>query len=124
MSIGDAFDGLDEIKVKKDELLAAIKRNRDEHRGTFLKAQEGYREAVVKELDRMLEEARNGKPIRTVVSLPAPSDHTKDYDRVIRMLEMSTATEIKITSSAFAQYVLDEWNWKGAFMETSRRYSE
>jgi hypothetical protein len=63
--------------------------NRDSHRHLFLKAQEGYRKLVIEELDRMLADAKAGRPIRRSISLTEPSDHTKDYDRVIAMLEMS-----------------------------------
>ena len=40
-----------EIKVPKTELLKILNKNRAEHRDIFLKAQEKYREVVIKELD-------------------------------------------------------------------------
>lgn len=110
------------ITVKKDELLLAIKGNLATHRETFLKAQEGYRAAVIAELDKMLADARDGKKLRVAVGLVAPEDHTKDYERVVRMLEMSTASEISISEHQFAQYVLDEWGWKGKFALDTQRY--
>lgn len=115
--------GTSKVTVKKDELLAAIKKNRDGHRAAFEIAQTGYRTAVIEELDRMLKEARDGKRIRRSVELVEPQEHTKDYDRVIRMLEMSQADTISITEKQFAQYVLDEWGWTHEFIATSSRYS-
>lgn len=100
--------GESRVTVKKDQLLEAIKRNREGHRAEFLTAQDGYRAAVITALDSMLEEARNGKRIRRVVELVEPQDHTKDYDRVIKMLEMSTADEVTVTEQQFSNYVLDE----------------
>jgi hypothetical protein len=114
--------GEGKVTVKKDELLTAIRKNREEHRGMFLEAQKGYRESVIEELDKMLADARTGKDYRVFVGLTAPSDHTKDYDRVIHMLEMSTADEVSVTERQFSQFVLDEWGWKGDFVATSANY--
>jgi hypothetical protein len=115
--------GMSKVTVKKAELLAAIRKNRDTHNTTFLSAQEGYRAQAIEELDRMLKDAREGKKIRRSVELVEPEEHTRDYDRVIRMLEMSTAEEIMITEKQFSQYVLDEWGWMRAFAQSTSRYT-
>ena len=120
MAIGDFGDS--RITVNKAELLASIKKNRDGHRAEFEKAQVGFRAAVIEELDRMLADAKSNKSLRLNVSLNAPQDHTKDYDRVIRMLEMSTADEVTVTESQFSHYVLDEWGWMAASKMTNSRY--
>jgi len=99
----DDFNG-SEVTVKKSELLEAMKKNREAHRATFLEAQIGYREDVIKELDSMLAEARDGKKIRRSVALVEPKDHTSDYDRVILMLT-------------------DDWGWKHEFINTASNYT-
>ena len=99
--------GESKVTVKKDELLEAIRKNRDGHRTEFERAQAGYRTAVIEELDRMLRDAREGRRIRRAIELVEPQDHTKDYDRVVRMLEMSTATEIVITEKRRGRFYLD-----------------
>jgi hypothetical protein len=114
--------GDSKVTIKKPELLEAIRKNRDTHRATFLRAQEGYRAAAIEELDRMLKDARDGAKIRRSVTLIEPTEHTKDYDRVIRMLEMSTADEITITETQFSQFVLDEWGWSREFVGSTSRY--
>jgi hypothetical protein len=114
--------GESKVTVKKNELLAAIRKNRDGHRAEFETAQKGYRTAVIAELDTMLKDACKGRKIRRAIELVEPQDHTKDYDRVIRMLEMSTATEIVITEKQFSQYVLDEWGWMANFKGSTSRY--
>jgi hypothetical protein len=111
------------ITVNKLELLTALKANRETHRRVFLEAQKGYREDVIQELDRMLQEAREGRRIRRAVELVEPQDHTKDYDRVIRMLEMCTKEEIFITENEFAQYVQDDWGWKQQFIGSTSNYT-
>lgn len=110
------------VTVSKAELLESIRNNRDGHRKKFIQAQMDYRTAVVAELDGMLKDAREGKKIRRSVSFPEPSDHTNDYDRVIRMLEMSVAETIQISGAQFEQFVMDRWNWSNQFEATIGMY--
>lgn len=114
---------MNSVKVKRSELLTRIKANRDAHRDLFLKAQEGYREAMIEELDRMLKDAQSGKPIRRSVSMMEPQDHTKDYDRVIDMLEMSQDDIVEIQEHEFDQYVRDNWAWKALADSTNAMYA-
>lgn len=111
-----------DVKVSKLKLLETVQLNRQSHREQFLKAQEGYREEVIAELDKMLEDARKGKSFRTSIALPAPQDHTEDYNRIIAMLEMSVDDVIELDATTFDQYVLDNWHWKGAVSSTNSRY--
>jgi hypothetical protein len=110
------------VKVKRLALLEKLQSNRKVHRDIFLKAQEGYRKRVIQELDQMLAEARAGKPIRVVINLPQPQDHTPDYDRVIAMLEMSVEDEVQIMAQEFDMYVMDNWAWKPMATTTNARY--
>lgn len=121
MMINDLGDS--KVTIKKDELLAAIKANRDKHVIDYEEAMNGYRTASVSKLSRMLKAARDGGAIEVSTGLDVPKDHIKDYDRVIRMLEMSTADAITITEHQFSQYVLDEWDWKARFLGTTSSYS-
>jgi hypothetical protein len=116
-------DGMAGVTVRKSELLAELQKNREAHRGLFLEAQAGYREDVIKELDSMLAEARGGKAIRRIVQLVEPKEHTRDYDRVIRMLTMCTKEEVFVSESEFAQYVQDDWGWKIDFINSTNGYT-
>jgi hypothetical protein len=109
------------VKVKRDVLLEKVTKNRDAHRDLFLKAQQGYRADVITELDQMLKNAREGKPIVRSVSLTEPQDHTEDYNRVITMLEMSVEDAITLDSHSFDNYVMDNWAWK-AFAEGTNAF--
>lgn len=117
-----AENGLSIITVKKQDLLKALNGNLEVHAREFRDALTGYHKAVTDELAKMLADAREGKEYRKVVNLSEPEDHTKDYERVIRMLEMSVQDEVRITEQEFSQYVLDEWGWKGRFIATSIAY--
>jgi len=84
------------VRLKRDQLLEILRENRKNHRDGFLEALEGYREQAIAELEKMLEEAKDKKRIRRTVTLAEPMDQTKDYDRVIKMLEMSIDEEVEL----------------------------
>jgi len=111
---------MDMINVGKVDLLARLKENLESHRKVFLEAQKGYRKQVIEELDKMINDAKEGKPIRRSITLPEPSDHTEDYKVVIEMLEMSIDETFEISQREFRNYVLDKWDWSQmAFMANS-----
>jgi hypothetical protein len=110
------------VKIDCKKLLDIVKKNRENHRKTFLEALDGYREAVVAELEKMLDEAKRGRRIRRGIELVEPMDQTKDYDRVIKMLEMSEDQVVELTSQEFAQYVQDDWHWKQQFDHSTVNY--
>jgi hypothetical protein len=110
------------IRVKRGELLDVLRKNRAAHRETFERATIGYRKRAIEELDASLRDAKEGKKIRRTISLVEPMDQTKDYDRVIRMLEMSVDEVIVIGAHEFQQYVMDDWSWKEAFTSSNSAY--
>lgn len=112
-----------EVNVKREELLAKVQGNRDNHRKLFEEAQANYRERMIEELDRMLEDARKGRKIRRMVSIPEPEDHTKDYDRIISMLQMSVDKVVELDQQSFAMYVMDQWAWAGSFASNTLAYT-
>lgn len=113
---------MDTVTVKRDELLAVVKKNRDNHRAVFEKAQVAYRERVIKELDLMLADAKAGRRIRRAIALPEPEDHTRDYDRIVRMLEMSVDDVLELSEHDFSRYAMDQWEWAAAFATNTLSY--
>lgn len=108
---------------KVDDLIAEIYANRAKHRAVFELALEGYHSEMLKKLERWTDEIRRGKTHTEYVSLPIPRDHTKEYDKVLKMLEMTTDTHIEMSDSDFAQYVMDDWSWKREFIGTASNYT-
>jgi len=102
-----------QVRVKKDDLLAILKKNKAEHGDIFKKAQDKFREVAMKEMDRQLKAARDGEPfvLERVARLIQPKNYTGEYDRAIKMLEMSVDDTIEITSQEFQNFVQDIWNW-------------
>lgn len=101
---------MENVRIKRTELLVKVKTNRDNHNGLFVKAQEGFRKRAIEELDTMMEAAKAGN-VRLYVGLTPPQDHTAEYDRAIAMLEMSVDDVIEIEEMRFAQLVMNEWAW-------------
>lgn len=113
---------MENVKVEKQKLIDVMKKNRSLHRECFLKAQEGFRKAIIKALDKRLKLARKGKRVNMIINLPEPTDQTADYDRVIRMLSMSVDKVIELSEQEFSCYVQDNWQWKRQFISASSNY--
>lgn len=115
--------GASTVKVKKAELLDALKRNRDGHKAAYEESFAGYLEELRTRLANAVVQAGKGIDTRgTIVSMETPTSHLKEYERAIRMLEMSVGTEVEVSEGSFRQLVLDEWDWKHKFMTVSSSY--
>lgn len=112
------------ITVKKNDLLKVMEENRKKHRAIFEEAFANYRKQAISELEVMLDDARKGKNIQRAVTLSPPADHTRDYDRVIGMLKMTTKEEIELAEHDYGAYVMDDWSWKRNFLVSNSRYSK
>lgn len=110
------------VTVKRAQVLAVLQDNLKTHRAIFLQAQEGYRRTVIAQLEKSLADARENRRIEQFVRLAEPIDHTHDYERTIKMLEMSVSDEVKLSEAEFACYVMDDWSWKKQFLTTSMAY--
>ena len=114
---------MDTITVDKETLLNALRENRDEHQEIFDKAQVVYREKMIEELDRALQEAREGGKIRRGFSLPVPENHVDDFNTAILMLEWDQGETVEISLREFKMYVENEWGWQRSFAENTGSYS-
>ena len=114
---------MQQVTVKKDELLTTLKANREKHTQIFEEAQAGYRTRVIEELDSLLAKAKRGERVPSFWRIQAPVNQTPEYDRTIRMLEMSVDDTINLTSSEFEAYVMDRWHWRKQFLAANKAYS-
>lgn len=112
-----------DVTVRKDDLLARLRGNRDRHGQIFEKAVDRYRDRCLELLEESIEQVRTMKdPEQIYIQLPVPENHTDDYDAVIDMLEMEVGDEITMTERDFRTYVRDEWDWKGRWAQTTSSY--
>lgn len=112
------------IMVNKQELLDALTANRAVHRGKVTKSREGYREKIIKELDKRLAEAKRGRDIDPgfLHRLPIPRDFTEEYDRAIDQVQREVRDEIELGPADFNRYFRDEWEWLQAFATSNASY--
>lgn len=111
------------ITVNKDKLLKILKTNRANHRDVYEEAFEGYRQECIRILEQNLSNLRSGKKVIVQFYEQAPQDHTDDYDRVIRMLEMEISDTVELDQQQFVNYVDDEWNWKQSWTVSNAKYA-
>ena len=114
---------MDSIRISVAKLRETVRANRDNHRAIYEESFKKYRDMAIAELERMLADAKAGKKIRRSVHLTPPMNQTKDYDRVLKMLDMTTDDVVELSEDDFAQYVMDEWRWKEQFTQVNSTYS-
>ncbi len=110
------------VTVQKQDILTVIRSNRTAHRDIFKEAVEGYRKKALELLEKRIAEVKAGK-FFTYVQMSLPEDHTRDYDRVIGMLEHHQGTDIELLEADYAMYVQDDWEWKRQFLMSNSAYS-
>jgi len=111
------------VKVKKAELSTIVAEKRRGHTKIVKEAIEGYRKQAMKLLEDHIERLKKGRHQIVQIYLTEPQDHTKDYDRVLKMIEMHIGPTIEISQTDFAKYVMDDWEWKQQFLSSNSTYS-
>lgn len=111
------------MTATKTEVLKILEDNRARHRRVFEDAIKGYREEAIRELDERIQALKNGKLPSLRIGLIAPQDHTRDYDRVIRMIKMDHGDTWVMTETEFAQYIEDDWDWKRQWLISNSGYA-
>ena len=116
--------GGQQVTLNTIEVVAKVRDNRERHQRVYKAAWDGY----VKDTRRkLLAESRKllskdaPRAVRIIVN--APADHTKDYDRVLAMLQMHTEPTITMDERTFAQFVLDDWDWKDEWVAAANTYA-
>jgi hypothetical protein len=110
------------VKVKILEFKEALRKNRKAHKKEFDEATISYRKAAILQLEKMLKDAQEGKEIKRYIELPEPEDHAEDYEREIRMAEMSADSVITLTPREFDTFIMDNWDWKQGVTTTNMFY--
>ena len=120
-----------EVKVRRDELLAVLRRNREQHAKDYQAACVGYRAVALRRIEESFQEARavvdrlqEGQTVAVGlrVSLSVPVSYERAYDQIIRMMEMSVDAEIELTAGQFACFVMDDWEWKEEWSSSNAQY--
>lgn len=114
------------VKVNKEELLSVVRTNKEKHITEYQEACEDYKALIVKVAQSNLKVAKTGDLTaigNQFKSKPqAPVSYEAEYNRAIRMLEMSVEIELEIEAQVFNQLALDEWQWKQSFSLMASTY--
>lgn len=114
---------METVTVNKTQLLETLRANKNKHVAEYLEANELYKKAALKELQKMVKLAKKGQIVRNLpVELRTPVSHESDYTTAIEMLEWSVKDEIVIDQDTFLNFVKDQWNWKREFEATNTFY--
>jgi len=115
---------MDRVKVKKSELIQTISENQRKHIDLLEKAYKGYRKKVIEEVSDLLKKAEAGEAIdlKKILLLVEPISKKEEYERALKMLNMSIEDEVTINEQEFRHYVLDEWSWKDQVDFSNTRY--
>lgn len=108
------------------KLVEALKKNLEEHRVILKEAQDGYRQAMAKQLKKMATRLRRGEVLSIHQAGPwpeVPEDHSRDYEETIAMLEWDSSSEVELSHKEFRQFVLDKWDWMERFLFANAGYS-
>jgi hypothetical protein len=112
------------VDIHKQLILDVLHRNRDAHRAVFVKALGRYHElleqALVDRIDAI--DKHPDKPVKLLINLPTPEDHTRDYDRVIAMIQRHQGETVSMSEQKYANYMDDEWDWTRAWVGNTRSY--
>ncbi len=114
------------LTFARDQLLTVVRENRAKHAAEYDAAVLKHREKLLAKLIELHANVQMTKTPLTArdqqVNLPIPENHLEEYDRTIRMLEMTTQKEIPLSQGDFSQLVLDEWDWAMSFAANTKSY--
>jgi len=112
------------VTCKTSEVLKKVRVNREKHSKIVNEAREGYVEKAKTALAEKMEKLKEGKIVQLYFSLQVPEDHTKEYDTVIKMLEMHQNETIELTANEVSNFIEDDWGWKDHFLRNNAVYSQ
>lgn len=111
-----------DVRIPKAKLITMISSNRDQHRAQYEKAFAGYARDMQRALEENLAAFKRDARHRVFITEIPPEDHTRDYDVILQMLELSADDIIVLDHQSFRQYVRDEWGWKQQWTVSNSKY--
>lgn len=118
---------MNSIIMNVSKVLETVKENRKTHKEDFILALNGYKIKSEEKFRKYTKQFKQNlldfdiEPKNLQVSLGSfnlpifPENHLAEYDRVIKMLEMTTQKEIELDHKEFSNYIMDNWDWKNSF---------
>jgi len=110
------------LTYQKAGILEILRANAADHDHEYGEAVDGWRDEVRIQLKARLEALEHGEDVNLFFDLPEPEDHSKDYERAIRQLELCTECNLELEDHEFQCYVMNEWAWSERFATISSAY--
>ncbi len=101
-----------QVTVETKWLIEQVVANQATHEDKFKRALDGYRKRVTKLVQDLLVKVEEGKVDHVFINETPPTNHKRDYKRVVGMLMASVDSEITLSADEFSSYVQDDWHWK------------
>jgi hypothetical protein len=117
---------INSVKVKKNELLSVLQENLTKHKDDVLDGLELRREEMKEYFTAKLEkmDSNNKYNPKENINFRMPVDSSKDYEKAIRMIEMTQDEIIELDENQFDKLVMDNWEWKEQLALTSQMYGK
>lgn len=95
------------ISVKKADLIAKIKENKENHITEYGKAVIAYKEAALELLAELTKKVNEGD-LDIRLNLVTPINNSANYDKIIEMFEWEVNEIVELEQNEFLEYVQDE----------------
>ena len=116
---------MDTGNVSRGKLLEVLRKNRDRHVENYQIATEERELEIAATLKAELTKSRKDSNYKFPDKLlfPKCENYAAEYDRAIRMLEMSVDQIVELDNQQFDQLVMDNWSWQREFLRTANTYA-
>lgn len=113
---------MNNVNIEKGVLLPIIEENKQKHNQIYVAAVSGYWAKAEEVLNQKLTQIKNQEKIDSYLGLSFPENHEDDYNRVIKMVALSSDNVLNLTQIEFNQYVMNNWSWRNSFLSTNSIY--
>ena len=114
------------VKIKSSELLFILENNLSHHKDDIQEAIELRRNEIILYFKQKLEvmESDESYSPKESINFPLPKDSSSDYEKAIRMVQLTQDEIIELNEDQFDKLVMDNWEWKQSLVATSAFYGK
>ncbi|MBO9492129.1 hypothetical protein J7384_17335 [Endozoicomonas sp. G2_1] len=115
---------INNVKINKDDLLCCLKSNLEKHIEDLNSALDARRKDFSEQVSvyaNLIDSNATYQPPENI-GLPIPTSHVADYERAIKMVELTVDPIIELSEAQFDKLVMDNWHWKNEFLRTTSVY--
>lgn len=110
-----------EVVIDKDRLIQIVKDNQKDHEAKFEEAWGSWRDRMIDNFEehlRRLKDRKQPTQVKINVNLVQPENHSDDYERALKMLQLHMEDTVTLDEQDFAELVQNDWGWERAFAST------